>query len=916
MERTTKKPRRGNFESFSEYMNLKENKLRQQFCAPAEGKIFHGVVIHVNGRTEPPIEELRHLVLAHGGGFEQYYSSQRVTHFICTHVAHAKIANFVKRQRGLKVIRPEWIIDSVKQGRMQEEFPYRLYIDEKHAATLDGFVSKDPNEAVEPCRFSQDDVDLLAGLISSENESELDQEELEDFGLEPEMEPGQNFSPQRLDEKDALRESPECGQAQEPSDASIRGPTHIQAKTASDPNFLSDYYKNSRLHHLSTWRESLKTYAAHLMSQRLIQVDNRSISQTYVMHVDLDCFFVSVSLLSQPLEVREQLMNEPIAVCHSNNISPSNAATSSSDISSCNYAARSFGIRNGMYLRVASRMCPHLKLLPYDFEGYNRVSRRFYEALTAQKVLLTLQAVSCDEAFIEVATDDPLGEAIRIRAIIKQACEVDASIGIGSNILLARLATKRAKPAGQYHIADLQAEEYLTDVSVDELPGVGHSLSGRLEAMSIKTCGQLRALSLGQLQAEFGPKIGEALYAKARGQDDRRVHDAANDGSEKGGHRKSVGSEVSWGVRFDSLSQCKRFIDDLAREIWQRLGEAFPGKDLHRDVHPRRLQLKLYRRQKNAPAPHKHLGRGYCDVFHRTRQYPGSFQSESQFIASTWGAFDDFFLKSGVTSVPDIRGIGMFLSDFSVDKPVTGAKHGKGLQSIANLSNWTKPKEPLCADRANATLSEIDPSVLAELPAEIRREFEGPHINAPAVPDAMPPVSRIPAQPTTLTQLWGQRREREAEAHRQAVLALPRDQFDPDVVLQLPIELQKEIVREYEITQRLKSIKPSSPIVKPVEKTKKAPTPGRIVAERLPIEFYGRRDWTGSDLRAFVYLQHRADDFDWAAFEDILVELVMRDCMKPVADCLRTVRMLPRAEAVEVKIKGLVRDLYNSELLL
>jgi DNA repair protein REV1 len=76
-----------------------------------------------------------------------------------------------------------------------------------------------------------------------------------------------------------------------------------------------------------------------------------------VIHVDLDCFFVSVGLLSRP-----ELANQPVGV------SNAESATSTAVVSSCNYAARRFGIRNGMRNAEATAKCPQFKVIPYEFD--------------------------------------------------------------------------------------------------------------------------------------------------------------------------------------------------------------------------------------------------------------------------------------------------------------------------------------------------------------------------------------------------------------------------------------------------------------------------------------------------------------------------------------------------------------------
>ena len=121
--------RRSNYSGFSEYMNSKEDKLRFQFKTEVSSEIFKGICIHVNGLTKPPLSVLRSLILENGGAFEQYYHRDRVTHFICTHVAKAKLENFIKRSNGkIKVMKPEWITDSIEAGKLLDEFNYRNYL--------------------------------------------------------------------------------------------------------------------------------------------------------------------------------------------------------------------------------------------------------------------------------------------------------------------------------------------------------------------------------------------------------------------------------------------------------------------------------------------------------------------------------------------------------------------------------------------------------------------------------------------------------------------------------------------------------------------------------------------------------------------------------------------------------------------
>jgi DNA repair protein REV1 len=150
------------------------------------------------------------------------------------------------------------------------------------------------------------------------------------------------------------------------------------------------------------------------------------------------------------------------------------------------------------------------------------VSRAIYAIFFQEADLV--QPVSCDEAFLELRPgSDGAAAARRIRERIMAETRCPASAGVSCNMLLARIATKRAKPNGQCVLGLGEAQAYLEGLAVDELPGVGWAMSQQLEERGIKTCGQLRAYSLGQLQDWFGGKVGKRLHEACRGIDQRQV---------------------------------------------------------------------------------------------------------------------------------------------------------------------------------------------------------------------------------------------------------------------------------------------------------------------------------------------------------------------------------------------------------
>lgn len=180
-------------------------------------------------------------------------------------------------------------------------------------------------------------------------------------------------------------------------------------------------------------------------------------------------------------------------------------------------------------------------------------------SLTTYTILLSyadiLQAVSIDEALLDVtgrvaeleaeAADSPQATddwacilAERIRTDVRQATACEISIGIGSNVLLARLATRRAKPAGSFHLVGSEVRTFLDPLDVKDLWGIGRNTRDKI-ATAFKTTriGELVVKRVGQLQDVLGPKNGQTLYDSLRGIDHKPVVAESE--------RKSVSAEVN-----------------------------------------------------------------------------------------------------------------------------------------------------------------------------------------------------------------------------------------------------------------------------------------------------------------------------------------------------------------------------------
>ena len=176
-------------------------------------------------------------------------------------------------------------------------------------------------------------------------------------------------------------------------------------------------------------------------------------------------FFVSALLRSKPY-----LIHKPVAVAH--------GMSDGCEISSCNYPARAKGVRNGMFMRSAKEKCPDLIALKYDFELYEKLSEQIYNIFYSIPEAVIVQPVSVDEAYLEFPSNvDANLIASNLRQQVFSETQCPCSAGIGPNMLLAKLATKKAKPNGQYEIHNGNLYSAIGDLKLDDLPGIGWKIS-------------------------------------------------------------------------------------------------------------------------------------------------------------------------------------------------------------------------------------------------------------------------------------------------------------------------------------------------------------------------------------------------------------------------------------------------------
>jgi len=209
-------------------------------------------------------------------------------------------------------------------------------------------------------------------------------------------------------------------------------------------------------------------------------------------------------------------------------------------VSAASYEARRFGVHSAMPIGRAFRLCPEGVFLPVDMDKYADVSREIMAVLAGFTPLI--EPLSIDEAFLDVTASRALhgdGAAIarEIKAQIRARVSLQASVGVASNKFVAKVASDLRKPDGLVVVEPGGEAEFLAPLPVSRLWGVGRVTGAELEAMGIRTIGQLALTPAANLRARFG-KHGPDLLALAHGLDDRAVEPDAQP--------KSMGAEETF----------------------------------------------------------------------------------------------------------------------------------------------------------------------------------------------------------------------------------------------------------------------------------------------------------------------------------------------------------------------------------
>jgi DNA polymerase-4 len=298
-----------------------------------------------------------------------------------------------------------------------------------------------------------------------------------------------------------------------------------------------------------------------------------------ILHADLDAFYASVEQLLDP-----SLRGRPIAV-------------GGGVVLAASYEAKAFGVRGGMPGRRARELCPQLTFVSGHFKEYQRLGDAAIEILGDYTPLV--ERISIDEAFADVSGcshlfGPPADIAETIRRRVREELGLPISVGVARTKHLAKIASQVAKPDGLV-VVDPESElDFLHDLPVELMWGVGPVTKARLAEKDVLTIGQLAKLPRGSLEPLVGDALGQKLAELAWDRDPRETKT----------HRRarSAGAQSALGKKPAAAAVFRPTLRHLADRVGSRLrAKSRLGRTV--SVRLRFADLRSVTRSVTLPAP-------------------------------------------------------------------------------------------------------------------------------------------------------------------------------------------------------------------------------------------------------------------------------------------------------------------------
>jgi DNA polymerase-4 len=288
-------------------------------------------------------------------------------------------------------------------------------------------------------------------------------------------------------------------------------------------------------------------------------------SESTILHVDMDAFFASVEERDNPA-----LKGKAVVV----------GTGVRGVVSAANYEARKFGIHAAMPVGRAKRLAPHAIFVPPNMSRYSEVSSHIMEIF--RSVTPRVEPLSLDGAFLDVpGAKRLLGDgreiAKQIRAKVEASEGITCSVGIATTKFIAKLASGRCKPNGMLEIASDRVLEFLHPLPVNAIWGVGPKTNEELQKLGLRTVADIANTPRQTLIRALGEASGASLYELAWGRDYRDVEP------------EEVDKSISAAETFDTDTEDQEIV---LRELL-RLTEKATYRMREKDFSARTISIKV-----------------------------------------------------------------------------------------------------------------------------------------------------------------------------------------------------------------------------------------------------------------------------------------------------------------------------------
>jgi DNA polymerase IV (DinB-like DNA polymerase) len=272
----------------------------------------------------------------------------------------------------------------------------------------------------------------------------------------------------------------------------------------------------------------------------------------FILHCDLDCFFAAVEERDNP-----DYIGKPIII----GADPKDGK-GRGVVSTCNYEARKFGLHSAMPISQAYKRCPHGTYLHPNFEKYHKTSKEVMEILNFYSD--KFQQVSIDEAYLDVS--DKCKDYKEVREIVeklkdevKKILGITISVGCAPTKSIAKIASDFNKPNGITIVKPNEVKQFLQNLDITRIPGIGKKTKIYYNKKGIKTIGDIINQTLPKMKKLFG-KNGEWVWNVANGFDNREV-------KEYHGDRKSISKERTFYEDTDDLNLILSKLEEINNRI-------------------------------------------------------------------------------------------------------------------------------------------------------------------------------------------------------------------------------------------------------------------------------------------------------------------------------------------------------------